>query len=198
MRKALTRSRFQEVIGGDHERRGGPKRASRAREAKGAREKVKYQRREGTAGQSPARPERHCPSTKDIPTRLHLCPAALTTSSTNCQRSSFPHVASASARHYLASAENNFTVRAKAASSQGHRQPQTQTQKPKVTKAQDISICPSCRAFLNLDSKGVSVHFMIHSAWTFITMKHRSQRVISTFLCFLLGNRDRDILSSDF
>lgn len=106
---------------------------------------------------------------------------------------------SASARHYLASAEN-VTVRAKAASSQGHRQPQTLTQKHKVTTAQDISVCPSWQALPNLDGKDVSVHFMIHSAWTYDIYHNEASLAKSDKYVPLLalGNRDRDILSSDF
>lgn len=58
MGEALTRSRFQE-----ERTMRGEAAPSRALEVKGAREKAKYQRREGIADKSPARPERHSLST---------------------------------------------------------------------------------------------------------------------------------------
>lgn len=50
--------------------RGGPRRTHGAIKAKRAGEKAKYQRREGIAGKSPARPELPFPSTKtSLPVR---------------------------------------------------------------------------------------------------------------------------------
>lgn len=72
--------------------------------------------------------------------------------------------------------------------------------KHKSTKAQDISVCPSWQALLNLDRKGVSVHLMIHSAWTYdIYHNEASLAKRDKYVPLLpLGSRDRDILSSDF